>query len=191
MMNQLHFQQQLITIAEALNTSNIHWGVGASVLLSLYSLTKVPNDIDIIVAKKDLEKADYILSQRGSKTIREKTTIYKTDFFYEYLIDGVEIDLMSGFKIKTTNGVFEYLFDEQSTPSSILIEGTKIPLMTLEDWFVLYQLIPNKENKVTLIQSYFKTNKIEHLSLFDRMLDNDVLPDSVKKNIRNIMIYKG
>jgi hypothetical protein len=38
------------------------WGVGASILLNYYGLIDKPNDIDILVDLKDIEKADIILN---------------------------------------------------------------------------------------------------------------------------------
>ena len=77
-------QQVLAKIAEALNSSGILWGVGASVLLYQYHIVESPSDIDIIVSLEDIAKADAVLLQMGRKLPPKDSEIYLTDYFYEY-----------------------------------------------------------------------------------------------------------
>ena len=51
-------------IGERLNEERIMWGVGASILLNHYGLVDKPNDIDILVDLKDIEKTDIDVYKR-------------------------------------------------------------------------------------------------------------------------------
>lgn len=151
----------LAQLGEQLNCANIFWGVGASVLLAQYNLVENPTDIDIVVSMDDIKKADLILSSLGEKK-KEKgdDEVYKTSYFYEYIVNGIEVDLMAGLKIKTENELFEYKFDRQTKLKYFRIQSQTIPFMTLDDWYILYQIIPNREEKVKLIHNFLMENDL-------------------------------
>lgn len=174
----------LIKIAEAFNSSNLLWGVGASVLLHKYNLVENPSDIDIVMSIPDIEEADRILSALGEKLPAKDTDIYSTDYFYEYIVDGVNIDIMAGLKINIDNSVFVYKFDEASIPHSFTVGNVLVPFTTLEEWFVLYQLIPGREQKVSLINNFFREKGIEYPYLLQQMTKDKDLPKPIKERLQ-------
>ncbi|MEI8199315.1 MAG: hypothetical protein WCG21_04590 [Eubacteriales bacterium] len=176
----------LIYIAEKLNQAGIVWGVGASMLLNIRGITDKPNDIDILVDIKDINKADEILSGIGEKKFKEKTNRYSTKYFYEYVINGVDIDVMSGLQINHIDGVFEYTFDYDSISDIRNVNGVRIPLTSLEDWFVIYQLIPNREAKVAMIENYLISNGVANPEYLLKALE-DNLPMEIKDKIEKIL----
>ena len=173
-------------IGEKLNEERIIWGVGASVLLNHYGLIDKANDIDIVVDLKDIEKADKVITGIGEKIIWEKTDRYSTEYFYEYTVNGFEVDVMAGLSINYDNGIFEYIFDQSSISEITIINGVNIPLTSLEEWYVIYQLIPNKEIKVGIIKNYLPTNGIKKHNLLERAL-RGTLPNEVKDNIQKLL----
>lgn len=173
-------------IGEKLNNSNIVWGVGASILLNQFGFIDKPNDIDIFIDIKDIEKADEILKSIGEKKQREKTATYSTKYFYEYTIKGIDVDVMAGFAVNHTNGVFEYKFDNNSISEFKTINGVDIPFTSLEDWYVIYQLIPNREPKVNMIEKYLLSNGVKKHFLLERALEG-CLPVEVRTKIENML----
>lgn len=173
-------------IGGKLNSSNIVWGVGASILLNQFGLIKKPNDIDIFIDIKDIEKADEVLKSISEKKKWEKTATYSTKYFYEYIIDGFDVDVMAGFAVNHINGVFEYTFDHNSISEFKRINGVNIPFTSLEDWYVIYQLIPNREAKVKIIESYLLLNGIKKPLLLERALKGN-LPIEVREKIKKIL----
>jgi len=173
-------------IGEKLNNSNIVWGVGASILLNQFGLIEKTNDIDIFVDIKDIERVDEILKSIGEKKKRKKTSTYSTKYFYEYTVGGIDVDVMAGFAVNHNNGVFEYIFDYNAISEFRLINGVNIPFTSLEDWYVIYQLIPNRETKVNMIQKYLLLNGINKPFLLERALEGN-LPIEVRKKIENIL----
>lgn len=173
-------------IGEKLNASNIKWGVGASILLHQFGLIDKPNDIDIFIDIQDIEQADEILKGIGKKKVYKETSVYSTKFFYEYKINTIDVDVMSGFAVNHDSGVFKYIFDHHSISVLKEINGVAIPFTSLEDWYVIYQLIPDREAKVKLIENYLLLNGIENPFLLERILEEN-LPNKVKNRVKNIL----
>ena len=173
-----------------LNKGKVVWGVGASIILNHHGIIDKPNDIDILVHLDDIEKADTILSSIGKKKKVKKTNTYSTKYFYEYSLNGTDIDVMSGLRINYENGIFEYIFDESSISEIKKIKGVNIPLTSLEDWYVLYQLIPNRGEKVDLIENYLLLNGIKQPGLLERSLKRD-LPKEVRYKIERLLNLHG
>jgi hypothetical protein len=173
-------------IGEKLNNSNMVWAVGASILLNQYGLVNKPNDIDILVELKDIEKADELLKNIGEKKHQEKTGTFSTRHFYEYTIRGIDVDVMSGFAINHSSGVFEYIFDRSSVSEVIKLNRVDIPFTSLEDWYVLYQLIPNREAKATMIENYLLLNGMKNSFLLERALNGN-LPAGVRQRIKRLL----
>lgn len=173
-------------IGEKLNEADIAWAVGASMLLNQFGFIDKPNDIDIFIDIKDIERADKILKDIGEKKKWEKTTAYSTKYFYEYVIGGIDVDVMAGFAVKHSSGVFEYIFDHDSISENKAINGVAIPFTSLEDWYVIYQLIPNRQPKVEMIEKYLLSNGIKNPMLLKRDLEG-CLPEEVRRKIENIL----
>lgn len=178
--------ETLSYIGEKLNFDGVVWAVGASILLNHYGLIENPNDIDILVDIKDIEKADKILKNIGDKKIRDKSETYSTKYFYEYAIHGVDIDVMAGLIINYSYGTFEYIFDYTSISKFKKLNGVNIPLSSLEDWYVLYQLIPGREVKVNMIENFLLSNGIKKPDLLERALSGN-LPEEVRNKIHGIL----
>ena len=173
-------------IGEKLNAASLVWGVGGSVLLQRHGLEDKPNDIDMFVAMEDVPAADHILAEIGQGKQGKGTDIFATKHFYEYLIKGVHVDVMAGFTLRHGQGLYEYYFDRQSIVSLDMIGGVEIPFTALEDWYVIYKLIPGREAKVKLIEDYLKSNKISHPNLLQTALEGN-LPAGIQKNIRRLL----
>lgn len=173
-------------IGEKLNNSNIVWGVGASILLNQFGLIDKPNDIDILIDIKDIEKANEVLKSIGEQKKWEKTATYSTKYFYESIIDGIDVDVMSGLAVSHNSGVFEYIFDNNSISEFKIINGVSIPFTSLEDWYVIYQLIPNRESKAKMIERYLLSNGIKNYLLLERALKGN-LPAEVRDKIKSMV----
>jgi len=173
-------------IGKKLNEEKIVWAVGASILLNHHGLIDKPNDIDILVDLNDIEKADVIFKSIGGKAVWEKTDTYSTKYFYEYVVNGFDVDVMAGLSINYDKGIFKYIFDQSSISEIKIINGINIPLTSLEDWYVIYQLIPKREIKVKLIENYLLINGVNRPALFEKALKGD-LPKEVRDKIQRIL----
>lgn len=165
-------------VAEKLNAARVCWGVGGSFMLKQHGLVEHPNDLDLMLSVEDTEQADRVLCTMGKKLESVRKPCYSTRFFYEYQVDGVEIDLMAGFGVFHAEGHYEYAFDQASIVERKIIQGVEVPLTALEEWYVLYQVMPNREAKVKVIEDNWSSNGIQHPDLLTRALMGD-LPESV------------
>lgn len=181
--------EALSYIGEKLNDDGVVWAVGASIVLHHYGLIDNPSDIDILVDLNDIDKVDKILKSIGENKIKEKSDTYSTKYFYEYVVHGVDIDVMAGLAINYNNGIFEYIFDHTSISEFKEINGVNIPLTSLEDWYTIYQLIPSRKIKVKMIENYLLSNGIKKPDLLERALIGG-LPEEVRDKIQSILKYR-
>lgn len=176
----------LLKIAKRLNQENILWGVGDSMLLWCYELLEEYNKISIIIAEKDIGKVDTLLSDLATRTQEEKTCFYDSVFFRQYQIEGITIEVISGLIICNHERIYRYSFDEKSLPHYTRIGEEKIPLTTLEEWYVLYSIMPQGESRAKLIENYFDNIGIIYPEVLKRML-KDELPKHVLKKSSSML----
>lgn len=169
-------------IAGNLNATNLVWAVGGSILLEHYGLVRKPNDIDILTDPNSFAQAAAILNGMGKEMPPTETRTFATRRYHKFVVNGIAVDLMSGLAINHQNGQFHFVFDSTSVSGTMRAGGVEIPLASLEDWYVIYQLIPGRQAKAELIGEYLKANGVRRSDLLSRMLNAD-LPPEVKENI--------
>lgn len=167
----------LIDLAKELNQAGVHWGVGASVLLWHYGLVDDPHDIDLMTAEQDVDRITEVLDRLGTKKTGSEQGSYATSHFLEYVVDGTDIDLMAGFGIRHSAGVYTYVFDERAVTGKALVGGVVVPLTALEDWYVLYQLMQGREHRVRAIGDYLVGAGSAHTELLERALSQSLPAD--------------
>lgn len=178
--------QALGRIARALNDSGVLWCVGASLLLHQYGLAENPHDIDLLVSLPDAEKAASILDGMGEALPCGGSTTYSTEFFRRFRIDGCDVDLMAGFRLNHASGSYEYPLDSASVAFRREVEGIPVPFAALEDWYVVYQLIPGKEYKAFRIEEYLLQHGIENPRFLAKALEG-CLPEAVRQRISTLL----
>ncbi|WP_214723307.1 hypothetical protein [Exiguobacterium sp. s143] len=171
----MSLEQVLEKVVACLQHEQIQFGVGGSLLLHHHGLPITPRDIDLVVALADAERAVLLLSEMGTVVEQDETSLYATEVFQEFMIEGIDLDLMSGLQIRHGEGVFVYPFAEQS------IDSAGRPFMALVDWYVIYQLIPGREQKVTMIEDVFMKQEVDRKRL--EQLRSLVLPQVVRNRI--------
>lgn len=178
-------QKTLQHIAEHLNAANFRWAIGGSLLLAQYGLTETVNDLDIIVHKEEAVSMAEHLRRIGRESETTSTRPFLTSYYYTFHVDETAVDVMGNFKISHENGVYTLTFTERST-SMHMINGTPLPFCKLEDWFILYQLMPGREEKVRKIEDYLLTNGSDAPDLLVAALDQE-LPDPVTQRIYQVL----
>jgi hypothetical protein len=181
----------LETIVKALNETPICWAVGGSFLLQQSGFPAEPKDLDLLVDEEDAASSHKFLSRLGSFKQGQPKAPFCTRHFYTYTIHGVQVDVISGFRIEHEEGIFRFPFDIQSiSHKRQLHSGIEIPFSALEDWFVLYSLMPSssKQAKAKQIKQHLLANPTEHPELLRRLLQNS-LPRALIQDIQ--MILKG
>lgn len=140
----------LSIIAKKFNENNIVWAVGGSTLLYLKGLTDFFADIDIEVKEDDVLLAKKLLNELGILKENKPNKDFKTKYFLEFVVDGVDIDLMAGFTIVNNGKEYYFPLKEDDIYKIIKINEEKIPLHSVLKWKEYYKLM-NREDKVKLL----------------------------------------
>lgn len=176
-------------IAIELNKNNIRWALGGSFVLAHYHLVDVVNDIDILIAETDAQKAESIFSTFAVKGHATRKEPFATKQFHKYKYLNTSIDVMGGFQIYHEKGLYALDFDVSSITNELYIDDIQVPISSLEDWYILYALIPGKQYKADLIESHWRANGIQHPSLLKRAMIKS-LPGHLKMKLESInMLY--
>ena len=181
----LPLERVLVTICERFDYNNIVWGLGGSLMLMQHGITQTANDIDLLVALPDAERAHELLADIAPGERGSTKPPYHTAAFYKHERDGVSIDLMGGYRIEHENGIYEQPLDASAIRDYATVGGASIPLTPLEDWYVSYQLI-RRADKVAMLEAHFRQHGVRHPDLLRRALDQP-LPDSVRERIRMLL----
>ncbi|WP_454054343.1 hypothetical protein [Clostridium sp. Marseille-Q7071] len=176
----------LYFLSVKLNEINIKWALGGSLLLYFNKILDNPRDIDILVNYEESKKVNDILYNYGECREMDSKTPYKTESFYNYKINNTEVDIIGSFKISHERGIYSYILDEEAISQYISINNIQIPLSSIEDWYILYQLIPDREKKVSIIEEYLNKNGVSNPKLIKRALEQP-LPQSVIKKCLKLL----
>jgi hypothetical protein len=177
----------LVRVARALNRAGTPWGIGASVLLHYHGLVDTPRDIDIITSETAADTVASILGGLGNEVHGDpRRGLYSTSRFLEYVVDGTDVDVMAGFAIKHENGTYVFPFGDAAVVMTKTVDDVTIPLTSLEDWYVLYQLMPDREPKVRLIEDHLLNTGIADLPVLERALARE-LPPHVRARTQRLM----
>jgi hypothetical protein len=145
----------LVKIAHLLNSNNITYAIGASLLLYFKGKTDTFHDIDIMVIDSDANKVKELLKSIDRLEAPNPNVKYKTKCFLEFNIDGVEVDIMSGFIIVKDGIDYDCSLKKEDIKDFINIDNELIPLDSLTRWRKFYELM-DRPNKVKMIDSLSK-----------------------------------
>jgi len=147
-----HKLQVLSRIAKELNQKKLTWAVGASLLLYFKGIVPNFHDIDIMVTEDDVNEAKAVLLSFGTMQPPSPNIRYKTKYFMEFIVEGVEIDVMAGFVIMNHNKEYQISFGKADIKEYIQILDVSIPLQSVEAWRTYYQLM-GRDEKVKIIDA--------------------------------------
>lgn len=147
----------LLKIANLFNENGITWNVGASCMLYFRDVVEDFNDIDLMIHIDDVEKVKELLTKYKSLE-RKPNGKYQTEHFLEYDIEGVDIDIMAGFKIVHNNNIYYFPLSKEQKSDKKIINNSIIYLESIEKWLIYYKLMERKD-KVEIINNSLK---VEH-----------------------------
>lgn len=144
-------QRVLANIARALNEAQVTWAVGASMMLYLRGITHTVHDIDLMVAQKDAQTACAQLKRLGTLLPAGPGAGYRTACFLEFVVDGVDVDMMAGFAIVKDGKTYPCPLTPETVDCSVTVEGQNVPLQSVAAWLRYYTLM-GRQDKVQLLE---------------------------------------
>ncbi|MCH3960891.1 MAG: hypothetical protein LKF53_09790 [Solobacterium sp.] len=138
-------------IAHTFNAAEIHWAVGASMLLYFHGITDVFHDIDLMMDTKDTAESETLLKELGAvKMPIPASDIFKNQYFAKWKLDGACIDVMAGMIIVYHGKEENCFFNEEDINGSARLGKEIIPLYSLQKWRYFYDLM-GRDVKVRMI----------------------------------------
>jgi len=159
--------KQLIEWFKLLNQRQIRYGVGGSWMLKEYGLPTEPKDIDLFIHSDDINKCLDLIEPYHVDKASDSDSPFKTEFFTTLQIESLSIDIMGGFAYLHDQGLYKAIFDDHSIVSEVIVDDVHIPLMSLEEWYVLY-IVMGRQKQCELIEHHWKHHGMEHSHLLQR-----------------------
>lgn len=148
-----HKLKVMADIARELNKEKITWAIGASLMLYLRGIVTEFHDIDIMVAEEDAERAEQTICRIGEELPRRGTAQYKTRWFIEFTVGGVDVDLMGGFVIVKDGTDHECPLLPEDITETRTVNGESIPLHSAVRWAEYYRLM-GREAKADMVKEW-------------------------------------
>jgi len=174
-------------IARGLNELQCTWAIGGSVLLNHYGLVDKPNDIDILVDPNYADEIKKFMDTIGKSIELPSKEPFRTESFFGYVVEDTMVEFLGGFKISLGDDkIYRFILDHSAITDYMILDGVKINLTALEDWFVAYSVMIDPKKRIPLLKEHFNNSKISHRDLLERNLRQE-LPQSIKADIDNIL----
>jgi len=157
-------------VGKALNEAGVLWAIGGSVVLQNNDMPVTPNDLDVIIETKDAPAVVQLLESLGAKRASDPSYHYQSYSFTEYVVGATEVDLMAGLTIVQRGQKYLYPFDAKTPTEASLVGKTTVPFMSLEDWYVLYNLMPGKAWKAEMIAKRFQRDGQKHPGRIEELI---------------------
>lgn len=179
----------LIQLAELLNSNHINWALGGSKLLSMSGIELDVNDIDIMIHEHDFDCCLELLKGVSIECEVKESEIFKSKNYRKLCWDDIQIDCMSGMTIHLNENVFVYEFDCKD--KDILFENISIPLCYLEDWYVLYNVMPHRESRIKIMEMFFMKHTFQANRYYSLLELNIPMDIRIKmNNFENVIMKK-
>lgn len=168
-------------LTKKLNDNQVNWALGCSSNLFFRGIVDDFNDFDLIVDKNSIEKIGTIMKSLGAKLIATGGNGFcESDIYFHYSLDGCDIDIISGFRIKTFGTVFYYCYNSKEI-EYLDLEYLQVPLITVEAQLILYAMMegwqPRRRFKRLLIQSFLEETGITFPKILERSRNQFKLPE--------------
>lgn len=172
-------------IATEFSNHELTWALGGPVLLGIQGVFDAVEPIGIMITSQGVKKADEILCDMGEKQPRIPASGYISQFFHVYIIDGVQFSLICGMAVRNKGYLFSYNFNKDAIVNMAKIGDVYVPCTSLEDWWILYQMIPHREDLFDIIDRYFHSNGMVYQNRF-QIMKTQPLPPSILVRIQRL-----
>ena len=171
----------MLELIELKKKAGINFVIGGSAGLFMRHIDVRFNDVDVIAATPndaEIIRQNFFKNQEVSFS---KSAKFDSSFFEKFQYGSgvytVDVDLFSNYKIKNSGKWYEYLPDF-STNTEIAGWPEGLPVAAVEDWYVIYHLIRDRPEKVSILEKWFALH-LPIVNRFDKWL-NQGLPEQIE-----------
>ena len=169
-------------IAHALNNEKIVWGVGGTALLFLQGLLPVPERLELLAEPAGFPSAVKALGKLGVVETRPGGPhgALSATHHYTCTLGGASVSLFADMAVQRKEAAFRYPFAADRITGYIRLGDTAVPVTPLEDWYVLYLLLPGRARLAVQISRCLRANTL----LADRTRFNPWLANRLPGDVR-------
>lgn len=147
--------ETLKTINELFKTSNIGWRLVGGSNLHLQNVPVEPKDIDILISKKDVERAQKVLEPYTVVPMTFRDGEQHRSYLGKYTINNTEVEIMSNLEVFKDN-TWSINTVIENPPVLINVGSFDIPCISLRDEYDGYTLM-GRHAKAELIKNTMQT----------------------------------
>ena len=178
-------------LAKAFYEEDIKWALTCSSNLFFKGVVDDFHDLDILVEESAISKVKSVMNKLGAE-LQESPDIKecKSNVFLEYEIDGMDLDIISGFRILTFGT--QYLYElETKDIEYISVDDLVIPLIPMEAQFLLYAMMEGwqrqRRYKRIVSQNFLIAEGLKHPEILMEALTSQ-LPAWIKDKTKKILV---
>ena len=171
-------EKALKRLAEKLNAAGIPYAIGGSWMLCQRGLADVWHDLDVFVSLADAERTDRVLSRLGMWHQEESPA----GFHAAYHFDGADIELLADLPL---GDQATYRFAPEAVDGQAEVFGVPVPLLCLEDMFVIYASA-GREERLARIRTAFANEGLVHPERLTSCAEG-TLPEAVQAAVRALL----
>ncbi len=159
--------------------------IGGSLLLARSGIKTEVHDIDLLFRYQDYETVKSLLSDYVIEHASHEG-YYLTIELLKIHVEGVDFDLIFDFSFQSDGMIYTYPFDKPKSSFRLKIDGHMYSFSRLEEWYLIYSLLPNRSRKVKLIADYFAQHRNADSKYLKAMLKRN-LPESNVEEINRLI----
>ena len=137
-------------IAHRFKEEQIEWALGGSMMLYFKKIVPFFDDIDLMIFCSDVDRVRSILLVMGELKPENPKAKYQTKSFMEFIIEGIDVDVMAGFAIVYEGNVVDCSLEKEQIVEMLPLGTESIPLQSPLLWREYYRLM-KRPNKVEMI----------------------------------------
>lgn len=149
-----HEMQVLKKVAQKLNHAKISWALGGSAMLYLSGVVTDFHDLDFLIDERDAGKLIAILDKLGTPEETISNPQFLTHFFDKRQMEGISLDFIVGFRIRSDQGV-KHIDFHRAKHRVYDLSGDRIYLDSLDHWVSYYRWM-DKPSRVREIEQFLK-----------------------------------
>lgn len=184
------WRKTLEKVVHAFEEEKVKWAISCSANLFFRGIVDDFHDLDLLIEESYIPIVKSIMKKLGADLLEsEDIEECKSNVFMEYKLDGIDFDIISGFRVITFGTQYLYELNPRDI-EFIKVENVNLPLVPMEAQFLLYAMMEGwqrqRRYKRLLCTHYIMENGVEHPQILVDAIYGQ-LPGWIKEEAKKIM----